>query len=70
MKPKQVDRCLKLISIMNDARRKQTCNLYEAIKCGTGSITGDRRYATYERQIDRYANAASELAHLILENGE
>ena len=68
MKPKQVDRCLKLISIMNDARRRQVHAHYDAQKYGTGSLSGDRRYATYERQVERYTNAASELSHLILED--
>jgi len=70
MKPKQVDRCLKLISIMNNARRKQVHAHYEAMKYGTGSISGDRRYVTYENQIDRYEKAAAELAKLILEHCE
>jgi len=70
MKPKQVDRCLKLISIMNDARRRQVHAHYDAHKYGIGSLSGNRRYATYERQVDRYANAAAELAALILEGCE
>jgi mannose/cellobiose epimerase-like protein (N-acyl-D-glucosamine 2-epimerase family) len=70
MKSKKVDRCLKLLSIMSDARRKQTGAFYEALKSEAGSITGDRRYAIYKRQVDRYASAVAELTTLILEDCE
>ena len=68
MNKKQADRCLKLIGVMNDARRRQVHAHYDAHKYGTGSLSGDRRYATYERQIDRYTTAAAELAALILDD--
>jgi hypothetical protein len=67
MNKKQIDRCVKLIGVMDDARRRQVHAHYEAMKYGAGSISGDRRYITYENQIDRYAKAAAELAKLILE---
>jgi len=70
MNKKQADRCVKLIVIMDDARRRQVHAHYDAHKYGIGSLSGNRRYATYERQVDRYANAAAELAALILEGCE
>lgn len=67
MNKKQADRCLKLIGVMNDARRRQVHAHYDAIKYGLGSLSGNRRYATYERQIERYDKAAAELTALIQE---
>jgi len=67
MTNKKADRCLTLIGVMNDARRRQVHAHYDAHKYGVGSLSGNRRYATYERQIERYDKAAAELTALIQE---
>jgi len=43
MTNKKADRCLKLIGVMNDARRRQVHAHYDAHKYGTGSLSGNRR---------------------------
>ena len=67
MDAKTKARCAELLAVMDDARRRQVTSHVDSVIAGCDSITGRRRYATYERQHDRYSTAAAKLAALINE---
>lgn len=66
MNAKDTARSLELLKTMNDARQKQVHARADSIKFRCDTITGLRRYATYERQVDRYETASFELVQLLL----
>jgi hypothetical protein len=57
-----------LLTIMSDAARRQVAARLDAERAGVDSITGKRRYATYERQIERYNKAEAKLREMVARN--
>lgn len=54
-----------LLYRMSDSAVRRTHALADAYNYGVSTITGSRRYKTYENQIDRYDKAEAELRSLL-----